>query len=151
MTVVKFPQPERPLRRWQAARSAAGRWRVSPPRIASGEASGWEIGITETGDPQVYLLGPPPDYDCILSISRLGHRYVLGERERHAWCFEHRQPDAAGGAGHAVLSRRKAEIIARMAVVWCAIREAFEEKTEAMLAEPIELLTHVAPQLAALA
>jgi hypothetical protein len=36
-------------------------------------------------------------------------------------------------------------------VAWAALREAFEEKTEAVMAEPIELLTHIAPQLAALA
>jgi hypothetical protein len=41
-------------------------------------------------------------------------------------------------------------IIARVAVVWCALREAFEEKTEEIMTEPIELLTHIAPQLAAL-
>ena len=32
-----------------------------------------------------------------------------------------------------------------------AVREAVEEKTEVMMAEPIELLTHIAPQLVALA
>ena len=51
----------------------------------------------------------------------------------------------------AALRRRGQAIVARVAVVWCALREAFEEKTEVMMAEPIELLTHVAPQLATLA
>jgi hypothetical protein len=51
----------------------------------------------------------------------------------------------------AALRRRKSAIIARVAVAWCALREAFEEKTEAIMAEPIELLTHIAPQLVALA
>jgi hypothetical protein len=41
--------------------------------------------------------------------------------------------------------------VARVAVAWYAVREAFEEKIEPMLAEPVELLTHVAPQLAAFA
>jgi hypothetical protein len=49
------------------------------------------------------------------------------------------------------LQRRKSALVARIAVAWCALREAFEEKTEAMMAEPMELLAHVAPQLAALA
>ena len=40
---------------------------------------------------------------------------------------------------------------ARIAVAWCALREAVEEKTEAMMAEPMEILTHLAPQLATLA
>ena len=51
----------------------------------------------------------------------------------------------------AALRRRKAAIVAQVAVAWCALREAIEEKTEALMAEPIELLTHMAPQLTALA
>jgi hypothetical protein len=51
----------------------------------------------------------------------------------------------------AALRRRKGAIVARIAVAWYALREAVEEKTEAMMAEPMEILTHMAPQLAALA
>jgi hypothetical protein len=49
------------------------------------------------------------------------------------------------------LRRRKAALIARVSVAWCALREFFEEKTEAMMGEPMDILTHIAPQLAALA
>jgi hypothetical protein len=49
------------------------------------------------------------------------------------------------------LRRRKGAIAARVAVAWCALREVFEEKAEAVMAEPIEILAHVAPQLALLA
>jgi len=45
--------------------------------MSLGEASGWEIGTTEHGDPQVYLIGPPPDYDCVLCISRVAGHYVI--------------------------------------------------------------------------
>ena len=45
--------------------------------IPGGQASGWELGETERGDPQLYLLGPAPEHDCILSISRLGRLYIL--------------------------------------------------------------------------
>ena len=65
--------------------------------------------------------------------------------------FEHDNPMLLVEQATAALRRRKAALVARIAVAWCALREAFEEKTEAMMAEPIELLTHVAPQLAALA
>ena len=51
----------------------------------------------------------------------------------------------------AALRRKKAAIAARIAVTWCAVREFFEEKVEPVLAEPVEVLTHFAPQLAALA
>ena len=40
--------------------------------LASGTASEWQTGATEAGDPQFYLLGPLPDRDCLLSVSRLG-------------------------------------------------------------------------------
>jgi hypothetical protein len=40
---------------------------------------------------------------------------------------------------------------ARVSVAWYALREIFEEKTEAMAGEPMDILTHIAPQLAALA
>ena len=123
---------------------------VSANAIAAGEASGWEIGVTECNDPQVYLVGPPPDYDCILSISRLGRLYVI-EDGHGCVLFEHDNPMLLAEQATAALRRRKASLVARIAVAWCALREAVEEKTEVMMAEPIELLTHVAPQLAALA
>jgi hypothetical protein len=44
----------------------------------------------------------------------------------------------------AALRRRKAALLARVAVVWHAVREAFEEKTEALGAESMEVLTHLA-------
>ncbi len=63
-----------------------------------GEASGWDTGTTETGDPQFYLLGPPPDHDCILCVSRLGKLYVLED-----------------GAGHLVFENADFELLARQA------------------------------------
>jgi hypothetical protein len=65
--------------------------------------------------------------------------------------FEHDDPMLLAEQATAALRRRKAAIVARIAVAWCALREAIEEKTEALAAEPMELLTHIAPQLAALA
>lgn len=118
--------------------------------IAAGEASGWEIGTTELGDPQVYLVGPPPDYDCILCISRLGRRYLIEDGNGNV-VFEHDNPMLLAEQATAALRRRKAAIVARIAVAWCALRDAVEEKTEALMAEPLELLNHVAPQLIALA
>ncbi len=65
--------------------------------------------------------------------------------------FEH---DAMGHLAEQVrstLRRHKTVIAAKVAVAWAALREAFEERVEPMLAEPMEVLTHVAPQLAAFA
>lgn len=150
MSVVNFPRAEsaadkgrHPVELQQVMAACAG-------SIAAGEASGWETGTTERGDPQVYLLGPPPDYDCVLCISRLGRRYIIEDGTGRV-LFEHDDPMLLGEQATAALRRRKAAIVARIAVAWCALREAVEEKTEALAAEPMELLTHIAPQLAALA
>ena len=150
MTVVKFPTPpEKVATSWQPVELQQF-LAVSADAIAAGEASAWEIGFTERNDPQVYLLGPPPDYECILSISRLGRLYVI-ENGNGRVLFEHDNPMLLAEQATAALRRRKASLVARIAVAWCALREAFEEKTEVLMAEPIELLTHVAPQLATLA
>jgi hypothetical protein len=50
---------------------------VCSASVSSGAASGWAFGETERGDPQLYLLGPEPECDCILCISRLDDLYIL--------------------------------------------------------------------------
>jgi hypothetical protein len=150
MNVVKFrPVAMQASEGWQSAELQQF-LAVSSGAIAAGEASGWDVGVTERGDPQVFLVGPPPDYDCILSISRLGRLYVIEDGAGRV-LFEHDNPMLLAEQAAAALRRRKSAIIARVAVAWCVLREAFEEKTEEIMAEPIELLTHIAPQLAALA
>ncbi len=149
MNVVQFPRVvENPLQGWQSAELQQV-VRACAPAIAVGEASSWEVGTTELGDPQFYLLGPPPDFDCMLCISRLGGRYVLEDGVGKV-LYEHDNPMLLAEQATAALRRRKAAIVARIAVAWCALREAVEEKAEALMAEPLELLTHVAPQLAVL-
>jgi hypothetical protein len=150
MTVVKFERRRAPTGEgWQAAELQQF-IAVSANAIAAGEASGWESGSTERGDPQLFLVGPPPDYDCILSISRLGETYVIEDGAGRVLYEQHDTAKLAEQAA-AVLRRRKAALIARVSVAWCALREFFEEKTEAMMGEPMDILTHIAPQLAALA
>jgi hypothetical protein len=155
MTVVKFPRAPAPA---QTASTEAG-WpaaelqrviRACSVSIPNGAASGWEIGETETGDLQAYLLGPPPDFDCLICISCIGPVFVL-EDGNGRLLFEHDNPMLLAEQATTVLRRHKSAIGARIAIAWCAIREAFEEKTDAMLAEPFELLTHLAPQISALA
>jgi hypothetical protein len=149
-TVVKFPRRSEPLPEgWQndelqqivAACSGS---------VAAGEATGWEIGVTDTGDPQVYLIGPAPNYDCILCISRVGRHYVIEDGHGRV-LLEHDTPVLLAEQALAALRRRKAALLAQIAIAWQVFREAFEEKTEALAAEPMEVLLHLAPQLAALA
>jgi hypothetical protein len=49
------------------------------------------------------------------------------------------------------LQKRKAQIVARAALVWCAVRETVEERLDALVLDGEELLAHCVPQLAALA
>ena len=49
------------------------------------------------------------------------------------------------------LSARKASLLARIGLVWIAVRHHYEEKVEPLFAEPMEVVTHFFPQLAALA
>ena len=150
MTVVNFPRTALPVPQgWQSSELQQF-LALSSAAIATGQASGWEVGVTEHGDPQVFLVGPPPDYDCVLSISRIGRLYVIEDGAGRV-LYEHDNPMLLAEQATAALRRRKTAIAARIAVAWCALREAFEEKTEAMMAEPMELLTHIAPQLVALA
>jgi hypothetical protein len=150
MTVLKFPGAMAQFPDgWQSVEMQQF-LAVSAKAISSGEASAWEVGATEQGDPQLFLLGPAPDCECILSISRLGRVYVVEDGYGRV-LFEHDNPMLLAEHASAALRRGKASLIARVTVAWVALREAVEEKTEAMMAEPLELLTHIAPQLAALA
>ncbi len=116
---------------------------------AKGGACGWDSALTERGDPQFYLLGPAPQEECVLCISRLGRHYLL--------------EDGGGGVVHessdlaelAAVARRMAprarhrEFLAPLLLAGIALRQHYQEKLERVLAEPVELLTHVFPPLAA--
>jgi hypothetical protein len=118
--------------------------------IAQGEVSGWETGATETGDPQVYLLGPAPDHDCILCVSRFGRLYILEDGNGRI-LLEHDALGILTEQVRAMVQRRKSALALKVLAAWLAIKETFEERIEPALAEPVEVLSHVAPQLAALA
>ncbi|MBR1237935.1 hypothetical protein [Bradyrhizobium sp. AUGA SZCCT0182] len=109
----------------------------------------WETGTTEKGDAQFYLLGPLPDQACELCVSRIGARYILEDGSGRL-LFEHRNLDIV------VLHARAAVpstswLMVKAITLWCAIRSAFHEKLEPMIAETEELLVQLAPQLAAFA
>jgi hypothetical protein len=154
MTVIAFlPGPAgRRVGRdggWRAAELETIVQSLTPP-LGSGQAGGWDVGVTEIGDPQFYLLGPPPHDECILCISRLGRVYVLEDGAGQV-LFEHNSLVVLAEQATSVLRKKKAQIVARAALIWCAVRATFEEKLEVVMGESEELLTHVAPQLAAFA
>lgn len=149
MTVLDFAPPKKLPAGWHFAevQKLISGCAVS---LANGEVSGWETGNTDAGDPQLYLLGPGPDYDCILCVSRLAGLYVL-EDGNGKILFEHRNLMLLEQQVRAAICRKKMTIIAKATIIWAAIRQTVEEKIEAMVAEPIELATHLGPQIAALA
>jgi hypothetical protein len=149
MTVHPFPKVMPTQLGWRSIelQQVAGTPVVSTEAAATG---GWVAGTTEVGDPQLYLVGPAPDHDCILCVSRLGRLYVL-EDGTGRLLFENASLSLLTERIQSVLRRGKVILVARFTVAWYAIRETIEERIEPMLAEPIELMTHVAPQLAAFA
>jgi hypothetical protein len=148
-TVVKFPvRPPAGLEGWHQDELRRILSACSGT-IATGEASGWDIGITEGGEPQVYLIGPPPSYDCILCISRVGRNYII-EDGRGQVLLEHDSPMLFAEKAIAALRSQKAVLLAKVAVAWQTFRDAFEEKAEALSGESMEVLAHIAPQLATL-
>jgi hypothetical protein len=150
MTVIAFkPSLPQPDGRWRT-RELEAIVRNLTPALGGGAAGGWEVGATELGDPQFYLLAPPPHEECILCISRLGGVYVLEDASGQV-LFEHNSLAVLAEQARSVLQRKKAQIVARAALIWCAVRETFEEKLDAVAGEGEELLAHVVPHLAALA
>lgn len=144
MTLLHFPNRTGD---WQRGEMNALMAACGEP-LDKGTISGWEIGATERGEPQLYLLGPAPDHDCILCVSRIGRTYVVEDGEGRVLC-EH---DAVGSLTDRVrhaLRHKKTAIVARVTMVWFAVKGAFEERFEA-LTEPLEVLEHVAPQLVAM-
>jgi hypothetical protein len=122
-------------------------------RRHGGEASECAIEMTETGDPQFFLLGPAPKYDCVLSISRVSGRYVI-EDGNGGSIGEMASLEEAMQTVSRLRLRSRVGIIARVIAAWYAFREFVEEKTEPVVAEAVEVvevLTHVMPQVAAIA
>ena len=64
--------------------------------------------------------------------------------------FERNSLVALAEQARSILQKKKAQIVARVALIWCATRETFEEKLDAAVVEGEEILTHCVPQLAAL-
>jgi hypothetical protein len=150
MNVIAFaPNVNRENDRWRADELEQIMEALALP-LADGTAAEWDVGVTEQGDPQFYLVGPPPDDDCILCVSRLGRHYVL-EDGAGAILYEHYRLAELARHMRSMLARSRSRIVARLAVLWAALRAFFEERLEPMAFEGEELITHLVPQLAALA
>jgi hypothetical protein len=149
MNVVPFPRRDGEVanlwQRFEMQRVAD----ACAESMSRGEVTGWEAGVTEAGDPQLYLLGPPPERECLVCLTRLGRIYVMEDGQGRV-LFEHDAIGVLAEQMRGALRRKKAAIVARIAMAWIAVRETFEEKIEPALAEPIEMVSLVAPQFSGL-
>jgi hypothetical protein len=148
MTVIRLEQVSR-----------SGEWRkhelntivgALTPAMARGEASGWDVGATENGDPQFYLLGAAPQESCEICISRIGRLYILEDGDGRL-LLDTDDLSALSERAAATLRRSRVQIVARVMVAWCVAKQFFHDRVEPMLVEGEEFIEHFAPQLAALA
>jgi hypothetical protein len=142
MNVIGFPGREAALTEWRAD-ELQQLVALVPPSGCS-----WQAGKTERGEPQFYVLGPTPEQDCMLCVSRLGQGYVLedgaGRLIGEAPSLDRFAVEAARAA-----IRGGRSFVARMLVGWCALRLTVEERLEPVLEQSEEMLVRFAPQLAA--
>ena len=146
MSIVEFPR--RP--------AAASDWRPDEWRelVAlfhpdpAGAGTAWEVGATEHGDPQFYLLGPAPEHECVLCVSRLAQGYVLEDGSGRILGEAPSLDRFAEQAARAAV-RGGRSFVARITLLVCAIRLTIEEKIEPLFEESQELLVRFAPQIAA--
>ena len=149
MTVVPFPPvSSHSLRSWTQHELDA-LMSVFEAHAARGEASGWDVGATELGDPQFYVIGPAPDLDCLVTISRVGRLYVLENGAGHV-LDESTAIEPLAATAKTAAHSKPVSLIARMMLGLTALRVAFEEKIEPLVVESEELLLRFAPQLAAM-
>jgi hypothetical protein len=149
MTVIRFTPAASALRSW-SPRELETLVSVYDAHAARGDASSWDVGATELADPQFFVLGPAPEHECIVAISRVGRIYVL-ENGIGRMLQEGTSLDSVVARAQAPVSECKPlGLIARVTVILTAIRVALEERIEPFLAESEEVLLRVAPQLAAL-
>lgn len=110
----------------------------------------WETGTTENGEPQLYVLGPLPEQDCELCVSRIGGQYVLEDNAGRVLFEHHSLPLVALHARRALRATRW-WLVARIVLLWCTIRNVIHDKAEPLFTEGEEMLVHLTPQLAAFA
>ena len=146
MSIVEFPRRTVAPSDWKPEE-----WRELVTLFepdAAGAGSRWDVGVTERGDPQFYLLGPAPDHECVLCVSRLAHGYVLEDGTGRILGEAPSLDRFAEQAARASV-RGGRSLLARVTLLLCAIRLTIEEKVEPLFEESQELLVRFAPQIAA--
>jgi hypothetical protein len=146
MSIVEFPHRSTAPSDWKPEE-----WRELVTLFhpdAAGAGTAWDVGVTEHGDPQFYLLGPAPEHECVLCVSRLAHGYVLEDGTGRILGEAPSLARFAEQVAHASV-RGGRSLLARVTLLLCAIRLTIEEKVEPLFEESQELLVRFAPQMAA--
>ena len=104
-------------------------------------ARSWETGVTERGEPQVYVIGP--DQRCVACVSRLGAVYVLEDGSGRVLAEDRCLRELVKGASRVIPRPRRIPLAARTFLALCAGRAFVEEKMVAF-EESLELLARVA-------
>ena len=110
---------------------------------------GWDVELTEIGDPQFYLLAPPQD-ECLLCISRIGRRYVLEDGAGQVLFEHYRLSCWSNGPERLCRSGKRRSLPAPLSSGARCGRRLKNGSTLVVL-DGEELLAHCVPQLAALA
>jgi hypothetical protein len=148
MSIVEFPRRASATSGWRPDEWHELVALFRPDTAGAGVT--WDVGATERGDPQFYLLGPAPDHECVLCVSRLAQGYVLEDGSGRILGEAPSLDRFAEQAARAAM-RGGRSLVARMTLLLCAIRLTIEEKVEPLFEESQELLIRFAPQIAAFA
>lgn len=148
MTIVPFVPPIRQSV-WYAdeVRELDRLMRLLTTRLG---AQSWQIGATDAGDPQFYAFGPEPEQSCIASVSRMGATYILEDGHGRVLGERDSLHELVRSAKEALPRPCRWPVMGKIVVAICAVRATIEEKI-LLLEESAELLSRVAPQLAAFA
>jgi hypothetical protein len=140
MSVIDFPKPARDWREQELQQLVS---------LADAARLSWGTGTTERGEAQFYVLGPAPEHDCVLCVSRLAQGYVL-EDGAGRLIGEAPSLDRFAVATARAAIRGSRSLVTRVLVGWVTLRLTIEEKLAPVLEESEELLARYAPQLAAM-
>jgi hypothetical protein len=146
MNVIALPRAAGRLRFWTAPEleRLVGLYKTY---ARDADATCWDVGSTEQDDPQFYVIGPAPECDCLVAVSRVGRIYVAEDGAGHVLAEGLALENVASAAE---AGRKAPGLIARILVGLTAIRVTIEERVEPVLVETEEFFLRIAPQLAAL-
>ncbi|MBN8919782.1 MAG: hypothetical protein J0H62_03585 [Rhizobiales bacterium] len=148
MNIVAFPARTRPQGEWNAEELQQLIALFARQSRDSGAAVCWDIGATENGDPQFYILGPAPQFECLLCCSRLEAHYVLEDGIGGVLAEEKSLHHMLERAAEKLSPRRNA-VVARLVLLFAACRATIEQKVMPVIEESSDFAACLVPELAA--